>query len=223
MISFRTAACCALAACGAWAQVNVTTYHNDNARTGQNLRESILTTANVNSSDFGRVFVQPVDGYIYAQPLYVSGLSIAGQTHNVVFVATEHDSVYAFDADNKAGANANPLWHASFINPPAVTTVDSYNDAGCGDLIPEIGISGTPVIDTTAGTLYVVANTKENGQFFQRLHALDITTGSEKFGGPAVITATVPGTGDGSSNGQITFDPLKQNQRPGLLLRGGVL
>jgi hypothetical protein len=224
MTSLRITACFALAAFQAgWAQVSVTTYHNDNARTGQNLHESILTPANVNANDFGRVFVQPVDGYIYAQPLYVPNVSIGGQNHNVAFVATEHDSVYAFDADNATGANARPLWHASFINPPAVTTVDSYNDAGCGDLVPEIGISGTPAIDTTTGTLYVVANTKENGVFFQRLHALDITTGNEKFGGPVAIQATVPGTGDGSSGGQISFDSLKQNQRPGLLLRNGVV
>ncbi len=107
-----------------------------------------------------------------------------GQAHNVVFVATENDSVYAFDADRASGADASPLWHVSFINPPSVTTVDSATDAQCTDLVPQIGITGTPVIDPSAGTLYVVANTKENGVFFQRLHALDITTGNEKFGGP---------------------------------------
>jgi len=224
MTSLKLTACFAIAALQAgWAQVSVTTYHNDNSRTGQNLHESILTPANVNSTDFGRVFVQPVDGYIYAQPLYVPGVSIGGQNHNVVFVATENDSVYAFDADSAAGANKKPLWHVSFINPPSVTTVNSSTDAGCGDLIPQIGISGTPVIDTSTGTLYVVANTKENGVFFQRLHALDITTGNEKLGGPVAIEATVPGTGDGSSGGRISFDPLKQNQRPGLLLKNGAV
>jgi len=207
----------------AWAQVSVTTYHNDNARTGQNLHETILTPANVNANDFGRLFVQPVDGYIYAQPLYIPGVSIGGQSHNVVYVATENDSVYAFDADSPAGANASPLWHVSFINPPSVTTVNSSTDAQCGDLVPQIGISGTPVIDTSTGTLYVVANTQENGAFFQRLHALDITTGNEKFGGPVALEATVAGTGDGSSGGKVSFDPLKQNQRPGLLLRGGAV
>src|ERR1035438_8148778 len=142
MTALRITACFALAAFQAGrAQVSVTTYHNDNARTGQNLHEWILTPANVNSNEFGRVFVQPVDGYIYAQPLYVPNVSIGGKTHNVVFVATENDSVYAFDADSAAGANKNPLWHVSFINPPAVTTVDSYNDAGCGDLVPVIGMS----------------------------------------------------------------------------------
>ena len=224
MTSLRITACFAAAAYHiCLAQVSVTTYHNDNARTGLNPHETILTPANVNLNDFGRIFVQPVDGSIYAQPLYVSNVTIGGQSHNMVFVATEHDSVYAFDADNKSGANANPLWHVSFINPPSVTTVDSYNDAGCGDLVPEIGITGTPVIDTSTGTLYVVANTKENGAFFQRLHALDITTGNEKFGGPVAIQATVAGTGDGSSGGRVSFDPLKQNQRPGLLLRGGAI
>jgi hypothetical protein len=224
MISVRITACFALAAFQAgWAQVSVTTYHNDSARTGQNLHESILTPANVNPNGFGRLFVQPVDGYIYAQPLYVPNVSIGGQAHNVVFVATENDSVYAFDADRAAGADASPLWHVSFINPPSVTTVDSATDAQCGDLVPQIGITGTPAIDTSTGTLYVVAKTKENGVFFQRLHALDIAAGNEKFGGPVAIQATVPGTGDGSSGGQVSFDALHQNQRPGLLLRNGVV
>ena len=214
----------------AQAQVNVTTYHYDNARDGQNLSEFLLTPANVNPVQFGKMFVQPVDGYIYAQPLYVSGLQIAGCVyaygcvHNVVFVATENDSVYAFDADSNAGANASPLWHVSFINPAAgITTVNSLNDAGCGDLIPEIGITGTPVIDLSSNTLYVVANTKENGTFFQRLHALDIASGAEKFGGPVVIQATVPGTGAGQSGGQISFDPLRNGQRPGILLQNGLV
>jgi len=217
--TLRISVCIALAAFQAgWAQVSVTTYHNDLARAGQNLRESILTPANVNPAQFGLVFVQPVDGYIYAQPLYVPDLSIGGQTHNVVFVATENDSVYAFDADSAKGANASPLWQVSFISPPSVTTVDSAGDIECADLVPQIGITGTPVIDTSTGTLYVVAKTKENGVFFQRLHALDIRTGSEKFGGPVAIQATVQGTG-----GQIPFDALHQNQRPGLLLGNGVV
>ena len=223
MISVRITALVLAAFETSWAQVNVTTYHNDNARTGQNLHETVLTPANVNAAGFGRLFVQPVDGYIYAQPLYVPDLTIGGQAHNVVFVATENDSVYAFDADSAAGANANPLWHVSFINPPSVTTVDSINDIACTDLVPQIGITGTPVIDTSTGTLYVVANTKENGAFFQRLHALDITTGNEKFGGPVAIQATVPGTGAGSNGGQVSFDALHQNQRPGLLLANGVV
>jgi len=214
----------------AQAQINVTTYHYDNARDGQNLNEFLLTPANVNPAQFGILFVQPVDGYIYAQPLYVSGVQIAGCVyaegcvHNVVFIATENDSVYAFDADSNAGANASPLWHVSFINPAAgITTVNSLNDAGCSDLMPDIGITGTPVIDLSSNTLYVVANTKENGTFFQRLHALDITSGAEKFGGPVVIQATVPGAGTGQSGGQISFDPLKNGQRPGILLQNGLV
>jgi hypothetical protein len=212
----------------AQAQVNVTTYHYDNARDGQNTDEILLTPANVHATEFGKLFVQAVDGYIYAQPLYVAGVQIAGCVfadgcvHNVVFVATEHDSVYAFDADSNAGANASPLWHVSFINPAAgITTVSAPNDEHCTDIDPEVGITGTPVIDVSSNTLYVVANTKENGAFFQRLHALDITSGAEKFGGPVVIQATVPGTGAGQVGGQISFDPLRNGQRPGLLLQNG--
>jgi hypothetical protein len=216
-------ACCLFGAM-AQAQVNVTTYHNDNARDGQNLSESILTPANVNANQFGQLFAQPVDGYVYAQPLYVSTLQIAGGAHNVVFVATEHDSVYAFDADGNTGADANPLWHASFINPAAgITTVNSASDLNCGNIQPEVGITGTPVVDLTSNTLYVVAKTKENGAFFQRLHALDITSGAEKFGGPIVVQATVPGMGAGTANGQIAFDALRENQRAALLLLNGLV
>jgi hypothetical protein len=216
---------CLLAVClTSQAQVNVTTFHNDNARDGQNLNETILTPANVNANQFGLLFVQPVDGYVFAQPLYVANVQIAGGTHNVVYVATENDSVYAFDADANAGANANPLWHVSFINPAAgITPVNSETDLGCSNIVPIVGITGTPVIDLTSNTLYVVAKTNENGVFFQRLHALDITSGAEKFGGPVVIQATVPGTGDGSTGGQVSFDPLLNNQRPGLLLLNGMV
>ncbi|MGA2132431.1 MAG: FG-GAP-like repeat-containing protein [Bryobacteraceae bacterium] len=206
------------------AQVNVTTFHNDYARDGQNLNETILNPANVASSQFGRLFVQPVDGYAYAQPLYVANLAIAGGTHNVVYVATEHDSVYAFDADSNTGANGSPLWQVSFINPAAgINTVNSAVDLDCSNIAPEVGITGTPVIDLSSNTLYVVAKTNENGVFFQRLHALDITSGAEKFGGPVVIAASVPGSGDASSGGQVAFDPLLNNQRAGLLLLNGMV
>ena len=204
------------------AQVAVTTQHNDNSRTGQNLGETVLTPANVNVTTFGKLFSQTVDGYVYAQPLYLPNLAIAGKgTHNVVFIATEHDSLYAFDADSNTGSNASPLWQVSFIDPPKGITTVSNGDVSCSDLVPEIGITGTPVIDSTTATLYLVAKTKENGKFFQRLHAIDVTTGAEKFGGPITIQARVPGTGDGSHNGIVSFNPLRHGQRPGLLLQNG--
>ncbi len=151
---------------------------------------------------------------------YIPGEGI----HNVVYVATEHDSVYAWDADNNTGANSAPLWHTSFINPAQGITTISPNDVNCPDgLTPEIGITSTPVIDVTSNTIYVLVETKENGNFFHRLHALDITTGAEKFGGPTTIAASVPGTGAGGSGGMITFDPLMHLQRPGLLLNNGTV
>lgn len=206
------------------AQVSVTTQHNDNGRTGQNLNETVLGPGNVNAQQFGKLFSQSVDGYVYAQPLYLPNVSIPGKgTHNVVYVATEHDSVYAFDADNKNGGNAAPLWHRTFINPNKGKTTVSSGDVSCGDLIPEIGITGTPVIDPASGTLYVVAKTKDNGVIRQRLHALDVATGAEKFGGPVVIKAKVRGTGDGSQNGFVYLDPLREFQRAGLLLQNGTV
>jgi fibronectin type 3 domain-containing protein len=194
----------------------------DNLRTGLNPNETVLTTANVNSTSFGKLLSYSIDGFSNATPLYVANLAgIAGGTHNVVYVATEHDSVYAFDAD---GLQSTPLWHVSFINPPAVTTVP-YTDVGncnpCGQ--PEVGITGTPVIDPSTKTMYVVAMTKESGSHVHRVHALDITTGAEKFGGPFVITASVPGSGAPQSGGQVTFNSLRQNQRAAALLSNGVV
>ncbi len=208
------------------AQVNVTTWRNDIGRTGQNLNETILNPTNVNPTQFGLLFTQPVDGFVYAQPLYMPNVTIASQSHNVVFVATENDSVYAFDADNNGGTNANPLWFASMLSTAhgaavGATTVSS-SVVGT-DIVPQVGITGTPVIDPTTGTLYVVSATEEGANFYLRLHALDITSGAEKFNGPMVITATVPGTGNGSSGGSLTFDPEWENQRPGLLLLNGVV
>src|SRR5712664_3401926 len=159
-------------------RVNVLTYHNDDALTGLNPREEILTPDNVNANNFGRLFSFPVDGYVYAQPLYLSALSIGGGAYDVVFVATEHDSVYAFDAD---GLVAEPLWKRSFIDPDAGRTTVPTIDVISRDIVPEVGITGTPVIDGSRGILYVVPKTKEMiegvAHFIQRLHALDVTTG----------------------------------------------
>jgi fibronectin type 3 domain-containing protein len=197
------------------------TFHNDNLRTGQNVNETVLTPINVNTSSFGRLFTRPLDGQAIASPLYVENVSISGQgLHNVVYVATEHDSVYAYDAD---GRSTTPLWKDSFINPPSVTTVPANDTGECCDIQPEIGITSTPVIDPNTNTMYVVAKTKEGSSYVQRLHALDITTGAEKFGGPVVIQGSVPGSGAGSAGGQVPFDPLHENQRTGLLLLNGVV
>lgn len=204
------------------------TNHNDNSRTGQNLNEVVLSTGNVNGIQFGKLFSYPVDGYVYAQPLYVPDLVIPGQgTHNVVIVATEHDSVYAFDANNSP---STPLWHVSFIDPGnGVTTVPSadVDEAGCqssASIGVEVGITGTPVIDPTANQLFVVVRTKENGTYVQRLHAIDITTGNEVSGSPVVIQASVQGIGEGSyGSGTVAFNSLLENSRPGLLLMNGVV
>jgi hypothetical protein len=202
------------------------TERNDNLRTGANLDETILTPANVNSTQFGKLFSYPLDGIAFASPLYVPHVNIPGMSsHNVVYVATENDSVYAFDAD---GLSTTPLWQDSFINPSAgITPVPAADTGELNDIPNEIGNTGTPVIDPTTGTLYVVAATKEvvNGttNYVLRLHALDITTGAEKFGGPVVIQATVPGTGADSVNGMVTFNPLAENQHAGLLLSNGVV
>ena len=195
----------------------ITTYHNDVARTGQNLHEYALTPATVSSGNFGMRWSCPLDGTVYAQPLYVANLSIGGGTHNVLFVVTMHDSIYAIDADNPGCVT---YWHVSFISPSAgtgITTISSAN-AGCNDTLVEYGITGTPVIDPSSQTIYLVTATTDNGTNFQRLHALDIRTGADK-ATPAVIQATVPGTGDGGTT--VTFNPLYQNQRLGLTLSGG--
>ncbi len=201
------------------AQSDVLTNHNDNARTGLNAAETLLTHADVNPGQFGKLFSLPVDGYVYAQPLYAANVFFPGQgTHDVVFVATEHNSVYAFDADSNAGPDAGPLWHVNL--GPSVPQADVIS----GDMPPETGITGTPVIDPATGTLYLVAKTKENGLYFQRVHALDVATGREKFGGPAVISALVSGVGDGNDGqGNVPFNPLREHQRGGLALSGGTV
>jgi hypothetical protein len=205
--------------------VTVPTWRYDLTHAGQNTQETALTPANVTPTTFGKLFSHVVDGSVYAQPLYVPGLTMPdGLVHNVLFVATEHDSVYAFDADSNTGANANPLWHISLLDaahgaPAGATTVPG-SDANQGDIGPEIGITGTPTIDPATNTLYVVGKTKENLAYFQRLHALNIFTGAERHN-PVFITATVAGTGTGSSGGKLTFDQLWENQRSGLNFYSG--
>jgi hypothetical protein len=199
------------------AGTDVTTYHNDTGRTGQNTTETILTQANVNSTMFGLLRKLAVDGRVDAEPLYLSQLSVGGVTHNVVFIMTEHDSAYAFDADTGA-----QLWKVSL----AGSGETSSDDRGCSQVTPEIGITSTPVIDRAAGAhgiLYAVAMSKNSSTFFQRLHALDITTGAELEGGPVTIQATYPGTGANSSGGQVVFDPKQYKERAALLLLNGVI
>jgi len=202
----------------AYGQVDVLVQRYDNSRVGQNLNESTLTLSNVNSTNFGKLYSFAVDGYVFAQPLYKSNVSIPGQgIRNLVFIATQHDSVYAFDADT-----ALPIWQKSFITPSAGVTTEPTADSLTTDIIPEIGITSTPVIDPGTGTLYVVAKTKEIGGQAFRLHALDITNGSDKVT-PMVIQGSVPGTGAGSSGGTLQFDPTWQFQRPGLVLLNGAV
>jgi hypothetical protein len=238
------------------AQVNVTTYHNDTASTGQNLSETRLTLANVNPTEFGKLFSYPVDGFTYAQPLYLTGVFVPDRgVRNVVFVATEHDSVYAFDADNPNPATGGgQLWHRVFINPAAgittVPTIEVYPNVNVPDIRPEIGITGTPVIDydvtSGSGALYVVVKTKEvraedgqtNNHYVQKLYALDVGTGADTTAprligdtifngsGPythAAANPCVPGTGDGSQAGQVCFNALRELNRSALALVNGVV
>jgi hypothetical protein len=215
----------------------VLTYHNNLARDGTNPQEYALTAPTVSTNTFGKLFSCPVDGAVYTQPLWVPGLSINGATRNVIFVATQHDSVFAFDAD------ANPCvqyWKANLLEaahggtagetpvPCELGLAPFYCQvgAGAGDIQPEIGVTGTPVIDAATNTIYVVSKSENTatGTFYQRLHALDLATGEiEKFNGPELIAASVPGTGDGSSGGMVAFNSQAENQRPGLALANGTV
>ena len=184
---------------------DVLTYHNDNARTGQNLNETILTPSNLNATQFGKVLQVSVDGKVDAQPLYASAVAIPGQgTHDVLFVATEHDSVYAFDADT-----GTQLWQVSLLQRGKTPS----DDRGCSQVTPEVGITATPVIDRSSGpngTIYVVAMSKDSSSaYHQRLHALDMTAGTEAFGAPKEVQATFPGTGDNSNGTDVIFDPAQ--------------
>ncbi len=219
-----SAAALLMVALGCSGQTNVLTSNYNNSRTGVNASETVLTPSNVNSSQFGKLFALPVDGQLYAQPLYVANVTIAGALHNVVIVATENDTVYAFDAD----AAGNALWKSSLVDTAhgaasGASALTVPTDTTCTDMQPKIGITSTPVIDPASNTIYVEAKSKENGGFVHRLHALDLLSGAEKSPGPKVITASVPGTGDGSSGGFVPFDNLHQLNRPGLLLMNGVI
>lgn len=208
------------------AQTDMWTQHNDNMRTGANLKETVLNTKNVNVQQFGKLFTRFVEGQVYAQPLYLSHLDIPGQgIHNVVFVATEHNDVYAFDADDPK--QSAPLWHVN-LGPPALTPNDDFgNNPLYGryhDLFPLIGITSTPVIDFATQTMYVCAFNKIGYKhYIFRLHALDYRTGQERPGSPVEITATYPGTGMESTKGVVTFDPMQQLQRAALLLDQGTV
>ena len=200
---------------------DVLTYHNDNARTGQNLNEEILSPANVNTNHFGKLWVLPADGLVDAQPLYAAGVNLPSKgLRNVVFIATENDSVYAYDADS-----TNLFWRVSMLGTNEVPS----DNRGCNQVTPEIGITATPVIDRQLGpngTIFVVAMSKQviNGTnaYFQRLHALDLATGTNRL--PAVtIAATYPGTGENSDGTNVIFDPAQYKERCGLLLLGGVV
>jgi Immunoglobulin domain len=203
------------------AAVDVVTYHYDNLRTGQNVNETTLTTGNVNSSKFGKLGSFSVDGKVDGQPLYLSNVAIPGKgSKNVLYVVTEHDSIYAFDADSVSGSSSTVLWRVSALK----SGESSSDDRGCGQVTPEIGITSTPVIDRTRNAIYLVSVSKDgNGNYFHRIHALDLTNGNELFGGPTTVAATYPGSGANSSNGNVVFDARSYNERAGLLQIGGTI
>ncbi len=197
---------------------DVVTYHYTATRQGQNTLESVLTPSNVNSASFGKIGFFSVDGKVDAQPLYVYRLPLGSHTQNTLFIVTEHGSAYAFDAD--AGTQS---WKVSTLAAGETTS----DDHGCSQITPEIGITATPVIDRRQGpngAMYLVAMSKDSsGNYHQRLHALDLKTGAELFGGPTEIKATYPGSGDGSQNGMVIFAPGQYAERAGLLELGGVI
>jgi hypothetical protein len=200
---------------------DVLTYHYDTMRSGANTNETTLTPANVNSTKFGLLGSFTVDGRVDGQPLYLANVSIpAVGTKNVLYVVTEHDSVFAFDADSINGATTASLWNTSMLQPGETPS----DDRNCGQVSPEIGITSTPVIDRSRNAIYVVAVSKtSSGAYVHRIHALNLTTGAEMFGGPTTVTATYPGAGEGSANGTDTFDPKQYNERPALLQVGATI
>ncbi|PYT80958.1 MAG: pyrrolo-quinoline quinone [Acidobacteria bacterium] len=213
-----------IGATGTTAQITTSQY--DNLRTGATLNEKTLTPQKVNTQRFGKLGAFHVDGAVYAQPLFLPGVEIPGKRkHNVLFVATEHDSVYAFDAERP---NDPPLWKVSLLDRKRDEETVPARDVQCPFIQPEVGITSTPVIDLQSGTLYVLARTMighfgGDNQYFQYLHALAITTGAEKFGGPKQIAASVRGRGDGNKNDEVQFDTLKENPRAALLLTNNAL
>jgi hypothetical protein len=210
----------------------VLTYHNNLSRDGTNIHEFALTTSNVNTATFGKLFSCQADGAIYAQPLWVPNLTVAGAPHNVIIVATQHESLYAFDAD---ATPCTALWHVNLVDSAhggssGETSVLSAGSgalvgSGYGDISPEVGITGTPVIDPTTNTLYVVSKSvNASTQFFQRLHAIDLTTGAERIAPHSIDSSiSVPGTGAGSVAGRVAFDPRNESQRAGLVLSNAVV
>jgi len=199
--------------------VDVVTYHNDNARTGQNLNETALTTSNVASATFGKLGFYTTNAKVDAEPLVATGVSIPGKgTLDLLIVAAENDNVYAFDADNPG----TQIWNTSMLKSGETTS----DDRGCNQVSPQIGVTATPVIDRSRGpngVVYVVAMSKNGSTYHQRLHALDLALGTELFGGPVDVQATYPGTGDNSSAGNVIFDPGQYKERAGLLLLNGTL
>ncbi|HXR03333.1 MAG TPA: chitobiase/beta-hexosaminidase C-terminal domain-containing protein, partial [Verrucomicrobiae bacterium] len=226
-VSFTT-----LASGPAVTPVSVLTYHYDNTRQGQNTNETWLTPANVNPNTFGKLFSYTVDGYVYAEPLILTNVTIPGQgVHNVVFVATEHDSIYGLDADGNLGTNNGVLWKNN-VGSSAICAGAPFGgryNGGVGytDIVPEVGVTGTPVIDPKTGTIYVDAFTRDivgnTTNYNHRIHALDVTTGAERAYSPVIVAGSVPGTGVGSTNGVQTFNPVQHGARPALCLANGIL
>jgi len=212
-------------------RVPVLTYHYDNTRQGQNTNETLLTLANVNVTNFGKLFSYVVDGYVYCQPLIMTNVNVAGSgVHDVVFVATEHDSVYAFDANSNFGTNGGLLWKTNLgiaAISPSTEYGTRYHAQGNTDLVPEEGATGTPVIDPVSGTIYLDAFTREvvtgvSTNYYHRIHALNITNGTERIS-PMVVAASVPGTGVAGNGSVVTFQAIQHLQRPALTLAGGIL
>jgi len=202
--------------------ISVLTQHNDNTRAGLNSQETVLTTSNVNSQRFGKLYTLTVDDQVYAQPLVVGNLPISNGAHNVVFIATVNNTVYAYDGDN-GSLYWNKNYTVSGMRPPKNTDMNSGWCTPYLNFTTNVGIAGTPVIDSAGQTMYFVARSTDGVNFLQYLHAVNIITGAEQAGSPVQITASVPGTGDGSKNGVLNFDQLRSNQRQGLTLVNGVV